>query len=83
MGANGLPITVGEILAAWRARRGWTLREAGKRLGVSFSHVSDVERGRRAPSFAFMLRAERVYGIGAQVLAHAWADEQLRLARLR
>lgn len=36
-------------LREWRERRGWTLAEVSGLTGVSVSHLSLIERGRREP----------------------------------
>lgn len=52
----------GEILRKARESAGLGLREIATKLGVSATHVSDVERGHRKPSTAFLERYLAVIG---------------------
>lgn len=68
------------VLADARRRRGWSLREAGRRAKVAHGTIAHLEKGRRAPSVvvarniirayqlteaeAAMLRSEAVEGAG-------------------
>lgn len=68
------------MLTAARHRRGWSLREAARNVGVAYGTIAHLEHGRRAPSTvvarnliaayeltedeADMLRAEAVDGAG-------------------
>ncbi len=40
-----MPKTLGETLAAARAKRGWTLREVEKKTGIHNAHLSQIEKG--------------------------------------
>ena len=58
-GGTGYPIDevpAGEALRAAREAAGLGLREIAGSIGVSPTHVSDVETGRRNPSSAFLGR---------------------------
>lgn len=44
------PAEVSQMLARARMRRGWRLREAAARLGISAGYLSRLECGQRAPS---------------------------------
>ena len=35
-------------LRVWRQHRGLSLKELGRRAGMSYAHISDIERGRRS-----------------------------------
>ena len=43
-------ISLGDTIRKLRLRAGLTLREMARRVGVSASHQSDIEHGRRMPS---------------------------------
>jgi transcriptional regulator with XRE-family HTH domain len=49
-------MTFGESVRLQRISRGFSLREAAKLCGVSFSYLSDLERGRRQPPPAPVVR---------------------------
>ena len=44
------PLTFGALLAAIREGEGWSQTEMAQRLGVSRSHLCDVEKGRKSVS---------------------------------
>ena len=69
---------LGQRLVALRRERGVTQREMAKRLGVSASYLSALERGRRGrASFALLQNVIALFGL-------IWddADELMRLAAL-
>lgn len=47
--------TFGEMLRAYRQGQGLTQRKLAERVGISQSHFSNIERGRRRPSAAKMV----------------------------
>lgn len=75
-----ITLELAEVLAAARRRRGWSLREAARNVGVAAGTIVHLEHGRRAPSTvvagsligayrltpgeASMLLAEAVEGTG-------------------
>ncbi len=44
---SGGPLTLAEAIASIRKGEGWSQFELGKKLGISRSHVCDIEKGRR------------------------------------
>lgn len=42
---------LGANIKAARSARSMSLRELGKRTGISFSHLSAIENGKHSPSF--------------------------------
>src|SRR5271166_6221619 len=46
----GARYTLGAFLRAIREGEGWSLAEMGKQIGISRTHLSDIERGCRAVS---------------------------------
>jgi len=52
------------MLAEARRARGWSLREAARRIGCTPGSVVHWERGRRAPSAYYALKLVRAYGLG-------------------
>ena len=55
-----LPLPVAEALRSARARRGWSVREAAHHVGISFGHLSMLERGHRCPSLTVARDLTRV-----------------------
>lgn len=52
-----------QSLAAWRAKRGLTLEQAGRALGYSESGYWKLERGQRVPRGGKLLRVHLVTGV--------------------
>ncbi len=52
-----------------REQRQMTQRATAEALGVSFVHVSNVERGRAVPSPTLVVRYREVFGVDLHVLA--------------
>lgn len=48
--ATGGPVTLGRLIEAIRLGEAMTQPEFAKRLGVSKSHLNDIEKGRKAVS---------------------------------
>ncbi|ASY32914.1 MULTISPECIES: helix-turn-helix domain-containing protein [Streptomyces] len=57
----------GEHLRRLRDGQGWTQEELAARMGISASHVSAVETGRRPPTPQFAKRADRELGTGDEL----------------
>jgi antitoxin HigA-1 len=60
---TGGPLTLGEFLAAIRKGEGWSLAEMGAKLGVSRTHLWEIEEGRRS------VRPDRAAGF-ARILGY-------------
>ena len=54
-----------ERLAAWLGRSGLTQRAAARLLGMHYTHLNQILRGRRTPALANAVRIERETGISA------------------
>ena len=50
-----------EVLAVARRRRGWSLREAGRNIGVAHGTIAHLEHARRAPSAVVARNIVRAY----------------------
>jgi transcriptional regulator with XRE-family HTH domain len=57
-----------EYLKEARAAKGLTVRQIAPLLGVSFSHYSDIENGRRNPSIELSMTMAEFYGIDLSIL---------------
>lgn len=69
---------VGRQLKAWREAMGLRQAELGAAIGYSEEQVSSVERGRRAPKEAFLVRADDVLGAGGKIAAMQRDVEEAR-----
>jgi DNA-binding XRE family transcriptional regulator len=45
-----------------RAERNLTVRAAAKTIGLSWTHYSDIENGRKKPSFEMAYKISKFYG---------------------
>ncbi|MEV6161866.1 helix-turn-helix transcriptional regulator [Streptomyces sp. NPDC052052] len=59
--------TIGRVVKTCRERKGLTQAELGTGIGYSEEQVSSVERGRRAPSEAFLARTDTVVEAGGLI----------------
>jgi transcriptional regulator with XRE-family HTH domain len=57
---------VAYTLAMARVRRGWTLKQAGERIGCSISSVHAYENGVRVPSVALAGDIARAYSLSQE-----------------
>ncbi|MFI2348848.1 helix-turn-helix domain-containing protein [Streptomyces sp. NPDC019443] len=69
---------VGRQLKVWREAAGLRQAELGTAIGYSEEQVSSVERGRRAPKEAFLVRADDVLGAGGKISAMQRDVEEAR-----
>ncbi len=68
---------IGEILRERRVEvldKG--LRETAKLLDIAPAHLTDIEKGRRGPSEALLLRISTVYGIDEATLRSGWGKAE-------
>ncbi|BAJ28138.1 putative transcriptional regulator [Kitasatospora setae KM-6054] len=56
----------GRELARSRGARGWSQTALAKRMGYANSYVSLIERGKRALTFTFAVKADEVFETGAR-----------------
>lgn len=83
---------IGELVAAGRKERKWSLRQLASGLGVTPAYVADIEAERRLPSAELMGRISKVLGISLENLAAAdsrlstdlreWIEERPQLTAL-
>jgi transcriptional regulator with XRE-family HTH domain len=57
------PADLGPLLRSARERRGWSLREAARRVRISHTYLIDLEAGRRAPSVAVAEDLREQFGL--------------------
>jgi hypothetical protein len=70
---------LGALLHLVRNEQGLTLKEAAERAGMSFSYLSQLERGGRVPSRESIATLARAYGIDEELLLRE-AGHQLKPA---
>lgn len=59
---------LGKALAAARAKRGLSLRQGAKLVGVSHVFLLAVEQGRKSPSNALLLTMAHVFGLDSELV---------------
>jgi len=63
----------GQNVRAWRERRGLTLRQLGRRTGVSPNTIDRLERGSSDQSI--VIRASIAYGLGVP-MCQLWTQDE-------
>jgi transcriptional regulator with XRE-family HTH domain len=79
----GGPLTLGKALSAIRESEGESLAEFGQRLGVSRSHLSDLEHGRRSLSLQRASEFARALGHHEAQFVRLALQDQIREAGLK
>ena len=49
-----------------RAEKGLTVRAVAKEIGLSWTHYSDIENGRKKPSFEMAYKISKFYGFSME-----------------
>lgn len=58
----------GEKLHQLRQERGLTLQELSKLLGVSTTHIWNLENGHKSPNVALVIKISDIFGVTADQL---------------
>ena len=68
-----MPAEVGQMIAAARMRAGYRGDEGARLVGISRSHLVNIEAGRRSPSATVALRLAEVFALTGAELAELMA----------
>lgn len=79
----GGPLTLGRALSAIRKSEGESLAEFAHRLGISRSHLSDLEHGRRSLSLQRAASFARALGHHEAQFVRLALQDQIRDAGLK
>ncbi len=79
----GGPLTLGGALSAIRESEGESLAQFSERLGVSRSHLSDIEHGRRSVSLERAARFAEALGQHQAQFVRLALQDQVREAGLK
>jgi transcriptional regulator with XRE-family HTH domain len=79
----GGPLTLGRALSAIRESEGESLAQFAQRLGISRSHLSDIEHGRRSPSLQRASEFARALGQHEAQFVRLALQDQVREAGLK
>lgn len=56
-----------QVLWSFRRANGLTQTQVAKKLGVTYNHISMVERGHRIPSVYFLQKWAQLYGMNLYI----------------
>lgn len=76
------PLTLGKVLRATRKGEGMTQQDFASRLGLSKSHLCDIEKGRKAVSPERAAHIARVLGYSVQQYVQLALQDELRRGKL-
>jgi transcriptional regulator with XRE-family HTH domain len=75
-------LSVGEFLHTWRTTEEMTLKEFGKRTGLSVANLCDIEKGRKGVSPEKAEQIAKVIGVPPALLVRLSIEESLRAVGL-
>jgi transcriptional regulator with XRE-family HTH domain len=76
-------LTVGELLHSWRISEEMSLKDFGKRLGMSVPNLCDIEKGRKGVSPEKAEQIAKAIGVPSALLVRLSIEESLQAAGLR
>jgi len=76
-------LTVGEVLHTFRATEALSLKEFGKRIGLSVANLCDIEKGRKGVSPKKAEQIAKALGLPPALLVRLSLEDSLQAARLR
>ena len=75
--------TVGEFLHTWRTTEELSLKDFGKKLGLSVANLCDIEKGRKGVSPEKAQQIARAIGVPPALLVRLSIEELLRNVGLK
>jgi len=75
-------IHLGKSAKCLRERLGYSQREAGKALGISYPHLNAIENGKASPTAGMIERYYTAWGIDLYMMAMIMFDDGSRLSWL-
>jgi transcriptional regulator with XRE-family HTH domain len=76
-------LSVGELLRTWRTSEETSLKDFGKRIGMSVANLCDIEKGRKGVSPGKAERIAKAIGVPSVLLVRLAIEESLKAAGLR
>jgi transcriptional regulator with XRE-family HTH domain len=76
-------LTVGELLHSWRLSEEMSLKDFGKRLGMSVANLCDIEKGRKGVSPEKAEQIAKAIGVPSALLVRLSIEESLQAAGLK
>ena len=78
---RSIHLELGRKLKQERIRRGLTLKEIEARVGISATHLSDVERGKSSPTVGVLEKIAQALGTRAALLVEMASGPPLSITR--
>ena len=75
-------LTVGELLHSWRVSEEMSLKDFGKRIGISVANLCDIEKGRKGVSPEKAEQIAQAIGVPGALLVRLSIEESLQAAGL-
>lgn len=76
-------LTVGEMLHTWRVSEEMSLKDFGKRIGMSVANLCDIEKGRKGVSPGKAEQIAEAIGVPSALLVRLSIEESLHAAGLK
>ncbi len=76
-------LTVGEFLHTWRTSEELSLKDFGKRIGLSIANLCDIEKGRKGVSPEKAEQIAKVIGVPPALLIRLSIEESLQAVGLK
>jgi transcriptional regulator with XRE-family HTH domain len=76
-------LTVGELLHTWRVSEEMSLKDFGKRIGMSLANLCDIEKGRKGVSPEKAEQIAKAIGVPSALLVRLSIEESLAAAGLK
>jgi transcriptional regulator with XRE-family HTH domain len=78
---GGIQLELGRKLKQERIRRGLTLKDIEAKVGISATHLSDVERGKSSPTVGVLDKIARALGTRSALLVELASGPPLSVTR--
>jgi transcriptional regulator with XRE-family HTH domain len=76
-------LRIGEFIHTWRTSEEMSLKEFGKRVGMSVANLCDIEKGRKGVSPEKAEQIAKAIGVPPALLIRLAIEESLRAAGLK
>jgi transcriptional regulator with XRE-family HTH domain len=76
-------LSIGEFIHTWRTSEEMSLKDFGKRVGMSVANLCDIEKGRKGVSPEKAEQIAKAIGVPPALLVRLSIEESLRAAGLK
>lgn len=56
-------INIGEKIKELRKSRGYSLRKLGERMNIAYTHISNIENGKKKPNLDFIYNLSEIFDV--------------------